>query len=135
MTAMHGKTDEPIFHRPRFGRFLRQAHDASIIDLSKHEKGYELTLRAEAAAEAPVAERAAQPAAPAAAAVVAPKLGIRYRRGSKKGPSAEAAQIPLVGVVEVVEEPAAAPVAKAKRSRAGSTRRGGGKAKKPRKSE
>ena len=170
MTVMHGRTDEPIFHRPRFGRFLRQAHDASIIDLSKHEKGYELTLRAEAAkpevapeaeaeprgrrgrrdrsgprreethqpevaAAAPVAERAAQPAVPAAAAVVAPKLGIRYRRGSKKGPSAEAAQIPLVGVVEVVEEPAAAPAAKAKRSRAGSTRRGGGKAKKPRKSE
>lgn len=50
MTELHGKPDDPLSHRPRFGRFLRQAADASIVDLSKNERGFEMSLRPEAAA-------------------------------------------------------------------------------------
>jgi uncharacterized protein (TIGR00288 family) len=49
MAALHGNAADPLFQRPRFGRFLRQAHDAEIVDLSKNERGFEMTLRAEAA--------------------------------------------------------------------------------------
>ena len=50
MTAEHGNAQDPLFHRPRFGRLLRQAHDAGIVDLAKNEHGFEMTLRAEAMA-------------------------------------------------------------------------------------
>jgi uncharacterized protein (TIGR00288 family) len=49
MTVMHGNAEDPLFHRPRFGRLLRQAHDAEIVDLTKNEKGFEVALRGEAA--------------------------------------------------------------------------------------
>jgi len=49
MREIAGRTDDPVFNRPRFGRLLRQANDASIVDLSKTEKGFLVTLRAEAA--------------------------------------------------------------------------------------
>jgi uncharacterized protein (TIGR00288 family) len=65
MREVAGRDDDPVFNRPRFGRLLRQAHDASIVDLSKTEKGFIVTLRAEAAAAAaPEAEGAAEPAEP-----------------------------------------------------------------------
>ncbi|MBI4543037.1 MAG: NYN domain-containing protein, partial [Gemmatimonadetes bacterium] len=56
MIALRGRDDDPIFHRPRFGRFLRQADDASVVDLAKNERGFEMTLRG---------DPAAAPAAPA----------------------------------------------------------------------
>jgi hypothetical protein len=49
MAALHGNARDPLFHRPRFGRFLRQAHDANVVDVSKNDRGYEMTLKAEAA--------------------------------------------------------------------------------------
>ena len=52
MAEVHGNAQDPLFHRPRFGRLLRQAQDAGIVDLSKNERGFEMTLRAEAAAPA-----------------------------------------------------------------------------------
>jgi uncharacterized protein (TIGR00288 family) len=78
-----GRDDDPIFNRPRFGRLLRQAHDASIVDLSKTEKGFIVTLRAEAAGE-PAPE--AQPEAEA------PKgRSRRGGRGKGRGRAAEPA--------------------------------------------
>ena len=140
MTAAYGKPDEILTHRPRFGRFLRQAQDAKLIDVTKTPAGYEVSLRPEAAgatgetaaaaaeaveaaaprgrgrgrgparetpAEAPAPQDSeeaidAAAAAAAAAAHAAPQRGILYRRGSKRGAS-EAAQIPLVGVVDLDE--------------------------------
>src|SRR5258706_453160 len=49
MTAAYGKPDEILTHRPRFGRFLRQAQDAKLIDVTKTPSGYEVSLRPEAA--------------------------------------------------------------------------------------
>jgi uncharacterized protein (TIGR00288 family) len=172
MKLMLGRDDEIVAHRPRFGRFLRQAHDAAVVDLVKQSTGYEVTLRADAAAAAPAVEAvpaaevkkagrgrrgrggrgkeataapaaeaapavtpAAPPTVPAAPAAGA-RRGLRWRKGSGSG-LATAAQIPLVGVVDLDDEvPAAtAPKAKAKRAQAakpgtpkrGGSRRGGGK--------
>ncbi|HVO34338.1 MAG TPA: NYN domain-containing protein [Gemmatimonadales bacterium] len=52
MAELHGNAQDPLFHRPRFGRLLRQAQDAGIVDLAKNERGFEMTLRAEAGAPA-----------------------------------------------------------------------------------
>jgi hypothetical protein len=56
MQEIAGRTDDPIFNRPRFGRLLRQANDASVVDLSKTAQGFLVTLRAEAAPAASAAE-------------------------------------------------------------------------------
>jgi uncharacterized protein (TIGR00288 family) len=146
MRAVHGRGDEILDHRPRFGRFLRQAHDAAVIDLAKGAGGYEVELREGAPpAEAPVeaaaparggarrggrgkreaapAAEAAPPAPPppsppsAAPAASGPKRGIRYRRGSGSGAVPE--RIPLVGVVDLAEiEAPAAPAPKGRAKRA-----------------
>jgi hypothetical protein len=62
MAELHGNAQDPLFHRPRFGRLLRQAQDAGIVDLSKNERGFEMGLRAEAGAPAaePQPERASE---------------------------------------------------------------------------
>jgi uncharacterized protein (TIGR00288 family) len=134
MRELLGRNEEPIFHRPRFGRFLRQAQDAALIELNKGEKGYEIGLKPEVAAapatlpepEAPrkgrrgrgrgaaSPEPAAEEAPPAALVTAAPVMTraltrspLRSRRGT--GPASAAVQIPLVGVVEIDgDEPAAA---------------------------
>jgi hypothetical protein len=152
MTAAYGKPDEILTHRPRFGRFLRQAQDAKLIDVTKTPSGYEGSLRPDVAAalpaSAPAAEEApkkgrgrsrgrpaAEPKEPAetpeaeSEAEVAPKgspRGLLNRRGSKHG--AKSAQIPLVGVVDL-EEGEAAPAKKprARRAPRGGSRRGGRK--------
>jgi len=154
MRAMHGRDDEILSHRPRFGRFLRQAHDAGIADLVKGKAGYELTVKAgaEAAAEAPAAPAAeeapkgrrgrgrgkkdaaapadaAPAAAPPAREAPAPTVsgGGRsrlWRRGSGSG-GATPAQIPLVGVVEI-EEPAAPAPAKGRAKRAPAAKKAAG---------
>jgi len=80
MTAMHGGGQDPLFHRPRFGRLLRQAHDAEIVDLSKDERGFEVALRAEAAS-APAEEAAPQ---------VPAGRGGRRGRGRRRGAPAAA---------------------------------------------
>jgi len=88
MAEIHGNGSAEIFHRPRFGRFLRQAHDASLIDLNKTPGGYELSLRP--GVEAPPAELPADEPE---------RRGRRGRRGGKsaaegreprEAPSAEA---------------------------------------------
>jgi uncharacterized protein (TIGR00288 family) len=154
MTAAYGKPDEILTHRPRFGRFLRQAQDAKLIDVTKTPSGYEVSLRPDVAAampepaseEAPKKARgrgrgpraaaedgpAETPAAPAVAeSEAAPTRtgsprGIRYRRGSKHGTAA--AQIPLVGVVDLDEGEASSPAEKkprARRAPRGGAKRGG----------
>jgi len=169
MAELHGNAQDPLFHRPRFGRLLRQAQDAGIVDLSKDERGFEMTLRAEAAAPAAepqpehgaeesrgrrgrrggrgrgerremlhapesaepsqaleAAEEAQPVAAPAPPAPHAVKRGLLFRRKSAS-PALPPGGVPLIGVVEIDE--AAAPKEKPRRrSRAGGTRRSGGRA-------
>jgi uncharacterized protein (TIGR00288 family) len=162
MRAMLGHDDEILVHRPRFGRFLRQAHDAAIVDLTKGRSGYELVLRPESEAPAPVAEEppaaaerrgrrgrgraaaapeeAAPAAAPAPAAeprapvISAPARSLLRRRGSSSAASVAAAQIPLVGVVDLdepVEPAAAAPKARSRRGGGGARKAGAPRSRKP----
>ena len=85
MEAMHGGAQDPLFHRPRFGRLLRQAHDAEIVDLAKSERGFEVALRPEAA-QAPAEEPAPEQR---------PGRGGRGgRRGRGRGRGATAAEPP-----------------------------------------
>jgi len=78
MAEMSGRPEDPVFKRPRFGRLLRQANDASIVDLAKTAKGFMVTLRADAAPpEQPAAEAPAEPAA------VEGKRGRGHRRGGR----------------------------------------------------
>jgi hypothetical protein len=100
MRQIAGRTDDPVFNRPRFGRLLRQANDASIVDLSKTEKGFLVTLRAEAGV-------------PAEAVAVGPLKeeaprgrGRRGGRGRGRGREAEAPAAP-VHEAPVTEPPAA----------------------------
>jgi len=155
MRAMHGRDDEILVHRPRFGRFLRQAHDASIADLVKGKAGYELTLKAgvgvsEVAAAAPATveapkgrrgrgrgkkdaavpagEPAAPPAAPAPAPAAAPVASGGRSRLWRRGSGsggASRAQIPLVGVVEI-DEPAAVPPTKSRAKKAPAAKKAAG---------
>jgi len=159
MREILGRDDEPIFHRPRFGRFLRQAQDDALIDLSKNDKGFEVALKAEHAVAEPAAgpaeaeperggkrgrggrsrrgredrvepaapTQAPAPAAPAAAVRAASRSLIRARRGSGGG-GLQAAQIPLVGVVEIDADElpgGAPPKPRAKRARSGAKKSGG----------
>ena len=177
MRELAGRTDDPVFNRPRFGRLLRQGHDASIVDLSKTEKGFIVTLRPEEGAPpaepAPSAlpeekrarshrrggrgkgrgrEEAAPPVheepAPEVAPEVRPKVQVssvtpapsapavsrsplqRWGRGAKA--RAAAAQIPLIGVVEIAEPEVKKPAARKAAARRSPARRGGrGKKKGP----
>ena len=96
MTAAYGKSDEMLSHRPRFGRFLRQAQDAKLIDVTKTPAGYEVSLRPDAAA-APVAPVEEEP-----------------RRGRGRGRSrAEEPVAPAEPSAEPVETAAAAPAEEA----------------------
>ena len=110
MHVLAGRTDDPVFNRPRFGRLLRQAHDASIVDLTKTEKGFLVTLRAEAAAPA-------VPEEPAAPTEEAPH-GRGHRRGGRgrgRGREAAAAEAPAheAAPAEPVVEAAAAKASEA----------------------
>ncbi|HXY67949.1 MAG TPA: NYN domain-containing protein [Gemmatimonadales bacterium] len=98
MEAMHGGAQDPLFHRPRFGRLLRQAHDADLVDLSKNERGFEVALRAEAAGE-PVEEAAQEPAGEA-------RTGRGSRRGRGRGRGAGAAEPPAATAAEPPAAPA-----------------------------
>jgi uncharacterized protein (TIGR00288 family) len=90
MAALTGRPDDPIFHRPRFGRLLRQAHDASIVDVSKTKEGFLVTLRPEAAAAVP--ETAPAETAPAESG--AKGRGRRGGRGrGREGKSSAGAQL------------------------------------------
>lgn len=85
MTGLYGKPDEILTHRPRFGRFLKQAQDAKIVNITKTPQGYEVGLRA--GIEAPAA-----PVAPPAAEAEAPAPEKRGRaRGRGRGRSEKAA--------------------------------------------
>lgn len=52
MAELHGRADDPVLESRRFQRFLRQAHDAGVVDLAKADGGaYMLRLRAAPAPE------------------------------------------------------------------------------------
>ncbi|HVM44026.1 MAG TPA: NYN domain-containing protein [Gemmatimonadales bacterium] len=112
MEEMHGNAQDPLFHRPRFGRLLRQAQDAGLVDLSKDERGFEVVLKGEAAA--PV-ERA-EPAAGEQAAERGGRRGRRGRGGRSRGEGGreERASAPEPEVeAELPPAPRAAPEASA----------------------
>lgn len=75
--------DESALGFSKFSRFLRQAHDAEVINLRKIENGnYELTLpAADTAAAEPVTQRATEPEGQ-------PRTGVGARRGSRTGRAA-----------------------------------------------
>ena len=113
MIALHGRED-PLLEPGRFLRLLRQANDAEIADVRKvSDDEYEIVPhRAEAGApplppaarfepEEPALARAPAAAAPGNGQAPATP-GLRFRRGSR-GPI-RAAEIPLIGVVQVDEE-------------------------------
>jgi uncharacterized protein (TIGR00288 family) len=156
MRAMHGHDDEILAHRPRFGRFLRQAHDAAIVDLVKGTAGYELTLKAEAAAlpaepaeEAPKGRRGrgrgrerkaeatavppAEPAAPraetqGAAAPAAPAAAAGRSRLWRRGSGSGGAAPAQIPLVGVVEieEPVPALPAKGRAKKAPAAKKAAG---------
>ena len=110
MAEMSGRPEDPVFNRPRFGRLLRQANDASIVDLEKTAKGFMVTLRADAAPPVePAAPLAAEvPAEPAA--TPAEKRGRGHRRGGRgKGREAEAVEAPVPEAAAPPPEVNAAP--------------------------
>jgi uncharacterized protein (TIGR00288 family) len=126
MAVLYGKPDEILTHRPRFGRFLKQAQDARIVDITKTPGGYEVGLRPgvevplavavpakgargrgrgrgkKEAEAAPAVAEAPAPAPKLAAVVVATptRTSPLVRRGSSKG-GAMSAQIPMVGIVRL----------------------------------
>lgn len=110
MAEVSGRPEDSVFKRPRFGRLLRQANDASIVDLSKTAKGFMVTLRADAAP--PEQPAVAAPAEPAA---VEEKRGRGRRggRGKPRGPEATEAPAPELALLprEVPVEPAPRPAA------------------------
>jgi uncharacterized protein (TIGR00288 family) len=79
MIERYGKPDDELFATRRFQRFLRQAHDAGVIDLIKSDDGiYLLKLRPETAAA--VVERPAESELGDDA-----ERGARRRRGARGG--------------------------------------------------
>jgi uncharacterized protein (TIGR00288 family) len=61
MTELHGRADEPVLEGRRFQRFLRQAHDAGVVDLAKSEGGVYLLRLRPAPAPEPVRDESAAP--------------------------------------------------------------------------
>ncbi len=123
MTALHGRQD-PLLEPERFGRLLRQTHDAEIADVRKiGDDEYEVVARG---GEAPVpgpaasgvaAESPTEARTQAAPADAAARGGVRFRRGSRL-PAAPPA-IAMVGVVNLdEEEPAAERAARPGRKKA-----------------
>jgi hypothetical protein len=127
MAALHGRQD-PLLGSPRFARFLRQANDAEAADVRKvGDDEYEISPHRTGATPAagggtPVqpatsaqaaSETVSVPAKPAAAEAAGAtrgngqRLGVRFRRGSRS--PLRAAEVPLIGVVEIDVPAAPAP--------------------------
>lgn len=110
MAALHGREDA-MLEAGRFERLLRQANDAEVLDVRKtSDNEFEVMpfkheeMRTRGALLLPSASD--NEAAAAASGDTSPPLGLRFRRGSSRGPQ-RTAEIPLVGVVRV-DRPAAA---------------------------
>ena len=126
MLALAGKED-PLLDLPRFERFLRQAHDAEAAEVRKVGDGaFDIApfgsvggppARLERPPQQPsrIVESAPVAVSPAAEPAPAARAqALRFRRGSKTG--LRPADVPLVGVVAMeVEEAAAAPAPKGRK--------------------
>jgi uncharacterized protein (TIGR00288 family) len=114
MAALQGKED-PLLDAERFGRFLRQANDAEMADVRKlADDSYEVSahktnlglarnLSGIADAIAPTSDGNGSAPAPGIADTGIHTAALRFRRGSR-APIRPLA-LPLVGVVQVDEEP------------------------------
>jgi uncharacterized protein (TIGR00288 family) len=94
MRERSGAQHDPIFERSRFQRLLRQAHDASLIELSKGEDGrYFLKLHAGALIEdRPEAGPQAAPEAPQATEQTTETDATRRPRRGRRGGRGRARQ-------------------------------------------
>ena len=113
MVALHGRED-PLLDAPRFARLLRQANDAEVADVRKiGDDTYEISVTRRGGMPAPAApvaeparperENGAAPEAPEESRAAAqPRMGVRFRRGSRA--PARPSDLPLVGIVSM--EPA-----------------------------
>jgi len=114
MAALHGKED-PLLDTERFGRFLRQANDAEMADVRKlADDSYEVSahktnlglarnLSGIVDAIAPPSDGNGSAPAPSVSDTGIHTAALRFRRGSR-APIRPLA-LPLVGVVQVDEEP------------------------------
>jgi uncharacterized protein (TIGR00288 family) len=113
MAALHGKED-PLLDTERFGRFLRQANDAEMADVRKlSDDSYEVAAHKTnlgLARNLSVSGDAAAPSVDGNGSAPAPtgEVGIRaaalrFRRGSRA--PIRPLELPLVGVVQVDDEP------------------------------
>ena len=110
-----GRDSETLAER-HFGRILRDAHDANVIDLRRRGDDFEVARAAEAA---PVGEQLSrsEPAAPAAPAQPPSPRGMGHRGGGARGRSSFGGGRVLVpppdllsfGVVDLGVEPAPTP--------------------------
>ena len=125
MAALHGRQD-PLLGAPRFARFLRQANDAEVADVRKvGDDEYEISPHRTGGTPVSGGVPSAQPAAPVVAASESAsagseagetvgatrgngqRQGVRFRRGSRS--PLRAAEVPLIGVVEIDAPVAPAP--------------------------
>ncbi len=114
MAALHGKED-PLLDAERFSRFLRQANDAEMADVRKlADDSYEVSahktnlglarnLSGPVDAIAPPSDGNGSAPAPAIADTGIHTAALRFRRGSRV--PIRPLALPLVGVVQVDEEP------------------------------
>lgn len=90
MSAAGNAQDEILAHRPRFGRFLKQAQDAKIVDITKTPSGYEVVLRdGQAAASQPAAAKPAESARKESAPRTGGGKPERRGRGRGRAPGRE----------------------------------------------
>jgi uncharacterized protein (TIGR00288 family) len=151
MSALHGRQD-PLLEADRFGRLLRQVHDAEVADVRKlPDGGFEVERRpgslvthprvarvSEEVAPAPVSDldepvaaaRAKEPVVEVTATEGTARPGLRFRRGTKT--PAASPIIPLVGLVSIDEEAPAAAEKPARRGRTAGEAGGARKAARPR---
>jgi hypothetical protein len=122
-----GRDSESLSER-NFSRILRDAHDASVLDVRKRGDSYEVS----AAANVPSVKDqigAQQPAKPAAEAAPVPR-SITGRRAGRGKPGEIPASLLSVGVVELDTPAPAPPAPEAKATKKKSPARRGGRSKK-----
>jgi uncharacterized protein (TIGR00288 family) len=106
MLELTGEDGDPLFQRPRFQRFLRQAHDANLVEVTKGDEGYRLRL----AAGAEVRDLQSPALSAAAEAVTAEPAGDERParpRGTRRGGRGRGRRAGRDAAAETGEAPAA----------------------------
>ena len=116
MAALHGKEDT-LLDTERFARLLRQANDAEVADVRQlNDQSYEVSphrtamgLARNAGGGDPVLAdgNGTAPQAPGIGDTASRPAALRFRRGSRA--PTRPLELPLIGMVQVDDEPKAAP--------------------------